>query len=146
MYGPNPIKCPYPEMTDDIEPGILPLVTALNSTGLVHTFSSCEGHFGPDEQRLRDRNHAEVRFLPASSASTPGTLPDHWLGTLLTRFKIHHGLMPVTVIGYKLFTPTGEATIDETYVIELRPFNRFDPPAAKRADIDRAVRQLAGLV
>ena len=128
-------------MTNNIEPGILPLVTVLNRTGLVQTFSSCEGHFGPDEQRLRDRNHAEVRFLPV-----PGTLPDQWLGTLLARFKTHHGLMPVTVTGYKLFTPTGETTVDETYVIELRPFNRFDPPATKRADIDRAVGQLAGIL
>src|ERR1700693_5264825 len=30
----------------EIEPGILPLVVALNSTGLFETFSSCEGHFG----------------------------------------------------------------------------------------------------
>ena len=124
-----------------IESGILPLVEALNRTGLVQTFSSCEGHFSPDEQRLRDRNHAEIRFLPM-----PGTLPDQWLGTLLARFKIRHGLMPVTVIGYKLFTPIDETTVDETYVIELRPFNRFDPPTTKRADIDRAVRQLTDLI
>lgn len=119
----------------------------MNHTGLVETFSSCEGHFAPEEQRLRDRNHAEVRFLPA-----PGTLSgsetslNYWLGTLLARFKAQHSLMPVTVIGYKLFTPIGEATVDETYVLELRPFNRFDPPATKRADIDRAVLQLALLV
>lgn len=132
---------------DDIEPGILSLVEALNKTGLVETFSSCEGHFAPDEQRMRDRNHAEVRFIPA-----PGTLPGveiklkQWLGTLLARFKTRHGVMPVTVVGYKLFTPIDEKTVDETYVIELRPFNRFDPPATKRADIDRAVRQLAKLM
>ncbi|RYF72610.1 MAG: hypothetical protein EOO39_11855 [Cytophagaceae bacterium] len=133
--------------TDFIEPGVLPLVEALNKTELVQTFSSCEGHFAPDEQQLRDRNHAEVRFLPA-----PGTLPgsetklEHWLGTLLVRFKTRHGLMPVTVVGYKLFTPIDEETVDETYVIELRPFNRFDQPDTKRADINRAVRQLADLM
>ncbi|WP_375444229.1 hypothetical protein [uncultured Fibrella sp.] len=126
---------------NDIEPGILPLVEALNRTGLVQTFSSCEGHFTPDEQRLRDRNHAEVRFLPAS-----GKLPDQWVGTLLARFKSRHGLMPVTVVGYKLFTPIDEATVDETYVLELRPFNRFDPPATKRSDIDRAILQLVELI
>ncbi len=132
---------------DDIEPGILPLVEALNKTGLVQTFSSCEGHFSPSDQRLRDRNHAEVRFLPAS-----GTLPvtdagiEQWLGTLLAQFKSRHGLMPVTVVGYKLFTPIDETTVETTYVLELRPFNRFDPPATKRSDIDRAVLQLAALV
>lgn len=135
-------------MTDNnIEPGIWPLVEALNRTGFIQTFSSCEGHFTADEQRLRDRNHAEVRFLPAS-----GTLPvaiadlERWLGTLLARFKTRHGLMPVTVVGYKLFTPIDEVTVDETYVLELRPFNRFDPPATKRADIDRAVLQLTELM
>ncbi len=130
--------------TDDIEPGILPLVEAMNKTGLVQTFSSCEGHFHPDEQRLRDRNHAEVRFLPASGTSpVNGVDVDKWLGTLLAKFKARHGLMPVTVAGYKLFTPIDETTVEETYVVELRPFNRFEPPVTKRADIDRAIRQLA---
>lgn len=124
-----------------IEPGIWPLVDALNQTGIVQTFSSCEGHFAPEEQRLRNRNHAEVRFLPVPNASV-----EHWLGTLLIRFKTRHGLMPVTVVAYKLFTPIDDATVDETYVLELRPFNRFDPAATKRADVDRAVRQLAALV
>ncbi|MEZ0486726.1 hypothetical protein [Fibrella aquatica] len=124
-----------------IEPGILPLVDALNRTGLLQTFSSCEGHFAPEEQRMRDRNHAEVRFLPEPNARL-----EPWLGTLLTRFKTCHGLMPVTVTGYKLFTPIDEEAVDETYVIELRPFNRFDPPVTKRADVDRAVLQLAALI
>ncbi|MBO0952168.1 hypothetical protein [Fibrella forsythiae] len=130
-----------------IEPGIRPLVEALNKTGLLETFSSCEGHFAPDEQQMRDRNHAEVRFVPAPGA-LPGTETtlEHWLGTLLARFKTRHGLMPVTVTGYKLFTPIDEETVEETYVIELRPFNRFDQPATRRADIDRAVRQLADLM
>ena len=32
--------------TNAIEPRIRPLVSVLNATGLVTTFSSCEGHFG----------------------------------------------------------------------------------------------------
>ena len=128
-------------MPIDIEPGIFPLVEALNKTGLVRTFSSCEGHFGPHEQTLRDRNHAEVRFVPAEGISASKV--ERWLGTLLNRFKTRHGLMPVTVIGYKLFTPLGDDTTDETFVLELRPFNRFDPPDTKRTDVDRAVLQLS---
>ncbi|XWW48347.1 hypothetical protein JYG30_14450 [Fibrella sp. USSR17] len=131
----------------DIEPGILPIVEAMNRTGLIHTFSSCEGHFTPDEQRMRDRNHAEVRFLPAIADLPAGSqLIDTWLGTLLARFKVRHGIMPVTAVGYKLFTPIDEETVEETYVLELRPFNRFDQPATKRADIDRASQQLAHLI
>ena len=127
----------------DLEPGIAPLVVALNQTGVVQSFSSCEGHFDP-HPGLRDRSHAEVRLLPA-----PGTLPgavEAWLGTVLTRFKARHGLLPVTVVGYKLFTPLDADTVEETYVLELRPFNRHDPPATRRADIDRATQQLAALV
>ncbi|MBO0937025.1 hypothetical protein J2I47_10760 [Fibrella sp. HMF5335] len=123
----------------DIEPGILSLVEALNKTGLVRTFSSCEGHFDPKDQTLRDRNHAEVRFVPADGVAVETV--ESWLGGLLNRFKTRHGLMPVTVVGYKLFTPVGEDDIDETFVLELRPFNRFDPPATKRQDVNRAVEQ-----
>ncbi len=129
---------------DDIEPGILPLVEALNKTGLVRTFSSCEGHFDPQDQTLRDRNHAEVRFVPAEGGDA--TTVEIWLGNLLSQFKTRHGLMPVTVVGYKLFTPLGDGAIDETFVLELRPFNRFDPPATKRLDIDRAVAQVTKVV
>ena len=125
----------------EIEPGILPLVEALNGTGLVRTFSSCEGHFDPRDQTLRDRNHAEVRFVPAEGVSVGAV--ENWLGGVLSRFKTRHGLMPVTVVGYKLFTPLGGVAIDETFVLELRPFNRFDPPATKRQDVDRAVGQAA---
>jgi hypothetical protein len=45
------------------------------------------------------------------------------------------------VIGYKLFTPVDEA-VAVTFVLELRPFNRFDTPAIKRSDIDWAIGQL----
>lgn len=124
----------------DIEPGILPLVEVLNKTGLVRTFSSCEGHFEPHEQILRDRNHAEVRFVPAEGVDV--LTVETWLGDLLSQFKARHGLLPVTVVGYKLFTPIGDGAIDETFVLELRPFNRFDPPATKRLDMDRAVEQV----
>jgi hypothetical protein len=126
---------------DDIEPGILPLVEALNRTGLVRTFSSCEGHFDPHEQTLRNRNYAEVRFVPDDGVGAEAV--EKWLGGLLSQFKARHGLMPVTVVGYKLFTPLGDGAIDETFVLELRPFNRFDPPATIRRDMERAVEQVA---
>lgn len=124
---------------NDIEPRIRPLVDALNATGLVRTFSSCEGHFEPHEQTLVNRNHAEVRFVPAGGVSVEQveTTVGQWLAT----YKKKHGLVPVRVIGYKLFTPTDDE-IDVTFVIELHPFNRFDPPARKRTDTDRAVAQV----
>ncbi len=126
-----------------IEPKILPLVEALNKTGLVQTFSSCEGHFAPDEQQLRDRNHAEVRFLPAPGVTAKQV--ETALGEWLVGFKTKHGIFPVQVIGYQLFTPVDEAA-EVTFVLELRPFNRFDSPATKRSDTDRAIEQLQKVV
>ncbi len=50
--------------TNVIEPRIRPLVSALNATGLVTTFSSCEGHFGRvDKESLNVRENANVRFV-----------------------------------------------------------------------------------
>lgn len=132
-----------PYLAHSIEPLILPLVEALNETGLVQTFSSCEGHFGPDEQQLRDRNHAEVRFLPAPGITAEQV--ETILGQWLIEFKQRHGILPVQVIGYKLFTPLDE-TIDVTFVLEIRPFNRFDTPATKRSDTNRAIGQLVEVV
>ncbi|ADB37669.1 hypothetical protein [Spirosoma linguale] len=129
---------------EDIEPRIRPLVDALNKTGLVRTFSSCEGHFSPEEQTLVDRNHAEVRFVPAEGVGVPEI--DMFIGRILAQFKSRHGLLPVKVTAYKLFTPIDEENVEETYVFDLRPFNRFDPPDRKRADVDRAITQVVRLM
>lgn len=128
----------------DIEPQIHPLVDALNQTGIVRTFSSCEGHFSPAEQTLVDRNHAEVRFIP--NEHVPIHKVEALLTYLLTRFKIRHGLIPINVIGSKRYTPMDEATVEETFVLELRPFNRFDSSDRKRADTDRAIQQVIQLI
>lgn len=129
---------------DAIEPKIRPLVNALNQTGLLRTFSSCEGHFSPDEQTLVDRNRAEVRFVPAEGISTEQV--EHLVASIVRQCKQRHGLIPTTVIGYKLFTPLDDETVEETFVLELRPFNRFDPPDRKRADVDRAIEQVVAVV
>ncbi|GAB3014290.1 hypothetical protein [Spirosoma pulveris] len=129
---------------EDIEPRIRPLVDALNKTGLVRTFSSCEGHFTPKEQTLVDRNHAEVRFVPADGVTVQDI--EKLVAFLLTRFKTRHGLLPVKVTAYKLYTPIDAHEIEETFVIELKPFNRFDSPDRKRDDVDRGIGQLVGLI
>ncbi|GAB4043964.1 hypothetical protein [Spirosoma jeollabukense] len=127
-----------------IEPKIRPLVDALNATGLVRTFSSCEGHFSPEEQTLVDRNHAEVRFVPADAV--PVEAIEKLLTFILTRFKSRHGLLPVNVAAHKLYTPVDDEAVEETFVLQLRPFNRFDPPDRKRADVDHAIDQVEKLV
>jgi hypothetical protein len=131
-------------MMDDLEPKIEPLVNALNKTGLVRTFSSCEGHYAPFEQTLVDRNQAEVRFVPADGVLVESV--EKLLSYILTRFKARHGLIPVKTTAYKLYTPVDDEAVDQTFVIELRPFNRFDSPDRKRADTDRAIEQVIELI
>lgn len=128
---------------NELEPGIRPLVDALNATGLVRTFSSCEGHYGPEEQTMVDRNLAYVRFMPAGGVSAEQV--ETALGRWLVTYKKKHGLLPVRVIGYKLFTPIDD-DIDVTFVIELHPFNRFDSPGCQRTDTDRAVARVVALL
>ena len=129
---------------NDIEPRIRPLVDALNASGLVSTFSSCEGHFDPSEQTLVDRSMAFVRFVSAEGVSAGQV--ELLITYLLTRFKARHGLVPINLTGYKLYTPLTDEAIEETFVLELRPFNRFDSPDRKRVDIDRAVAQVVALL
>ncbi|MFD2574097.1 hypothetical protein ACFSUS_25905 [Spirosoma soli] len=128
---------------DELEPKIRPLVEALNATKIVCTFSSCQGHYAPDEQTIVDRNRAEVRFIPAESVAVATV--EKLLTYILIQFKARHGLIPINVIGYKLFTPIDEA-VEETFVLELRPFNRFDPPDRKRSDTDRAIEQVVHIL
>ncbi|MBD2754194.1 hypothetical protein IC230_14900 [Spirosoma sp. BT704] len=129
---------------DELEPKIRPLVEALNKTGLLRTFSSCEGHFDPGEQTIVDRNRAEIRFVPADNVSANDV--EKLLASVLTQFKTRHGLLPVHLTAYKLYTPIDEDSTEETFVLELRPFNRFDPPDRKRSDTDRAIEQTTKLV
>lgn len=124
----------------ELEPKIRPLVDALNKTGLVRTFSSCEGHYRPDEQTLVDRNQAEVRFVPTDGIAVDQV--EKWLATVLTRFRTRHGLIPINLTAYKLYTPIDEETVEEAFVLAVKPFNRFDPPDRKRADTDRAITQV----
>jgi len=129
---------------DDLEPRIRPLVDALNRTGVVRTFSSCEGHYEPQEQTLVDRTFGFVKFVPVDGGTEQSV--ESFLGALLARFKARHGLMPIHLLGYKLFTPLDEEAVETSFVLELRPFNRFDPPAVKRSDTDRAIERLVRLM
>ncbi len=127
-----------------IEPRILPLVEALNQTGIVQTFSSCEGHYEPHEQTLADRNLAFVRFVPAPGMAIEQV--EMWLTEVLAMFKDRHGLLPMHLLGYQAYTPIGEGQTERTFVLELRPFSRFEPPDTKRTDTDRAIGQVVRLV
>ena len=134
-------------MIKEIEPRIRPLVDALNATGILETFSSCEGHFGEREQELTDRNRADVRFDPAPGVSE-ATI-EFFLSYLITEFIEESGIHPVSISAHKLYTPYDKEVgpeVDAVYVLELSPFDRFDPPEQVRKDIDAGIASATRVV
>lgn len=130
---------------DLIEKGILPLVKAINETNLFSSFSSCEGHFGDNEQdQCMDRNKADVRFDPESSTSL-GQI-EHFITYLITEFNNKHGFDPIVLTGYKSYAPDDNYNSNFFFVIQLAPFDRSVSSRQKRHDTDRAVLQAAEVV
>ncbi len=130
----------------EIEPKILPLVQALNSTGLVSTFSSCEGHF--DEiSRFNDHNKADVRFDPEDNISDYDI--EKFISYIITRFSNLHSFSPVIATAHKLYGPTGPEEnkgIDFVYVLQLIPFDQGDSSINKRQYIDKAILDVSAIV
>lgn len=90
----------------EIELKILPLVQALNSTGLVSTFSRFEGHFDTSS-RFNDRNKADVRFDPEDNVSDNDI--QMFISYIITRFRFGnlHSFSPVIATAHKLYAPIG---------------------------------------
>jgi len=131
----------------EIEEKIRPLVDALNETGVLTTFSSCEGHFSLYEQELQDRNYADVRFDLLESISESKL--ELFLTYLMTEFNNKHSFTPVQLTAFKYYIPTmgsDELKIDASYMIKIEPFDRFDSPEIKRSNVDVAILQATELV
>jgi len=114
----------------EIEPKILPLVQALNSTGLVYTFSSCQGHFD-QFHRFKDKNKAEVRFYPEDNSSKNEI--EKFFCYLLSKFNDQYGFSPVILSAYKLYTslkPNENETVDLTdwYLLSTKGEQIFNFP------------------
>ncbi len=130
----------------EIEPQILPLVQALNSTGLVHTFSSCQGHFDT-YNRFHNHHKADVRFDPADGISDYDI--EKFISSIITRFNNQHSFSPVTLTAHKLYAPINpgeDKEIDYVYVLELIPFDQGVSPEEKRRDIDKAILDATDIV
>lgn len=125
-----------------IEPKILPLVKALNDTGLVKTFSSCQGHYRGTDQKLQDRNFADVRFykLPNASEKELETL----LVSVISDFWYQNSV--VIIEAFKKFIPDPDKKNEPMYLITLAPLDRFDHPSKKRKDTDQAIKMATNLV
>lgn len=131
-----------------IEPKILPLVNAINNLGIVKTFSSCEGHYNKEEQRMMNRNKADVRFNALDNISLDTV--EHFIVYLMTEFNFQHSFGPITLTGYKLYLPTTHPEkkyeVDYTFIVKIEPFDRFDESGTKRKETDVAILQATKLV
>ena len=127
----------------DIEPRILPLVTAINQTGLFTTFSSCEGHFEPKQQTIDDRNQADVRFERKKGVSEKRA--DDFLHFLVNEYPL--GLILAGLSVYKIYAPFHPLnTANYVYVIQIEPYDRFDTPERKRAETDEGIDMLLSII
>lgn len=95
----------------EIEPKILPLVDALNTTGMLQTFSSCAGHFS---DARHGRHIADVRFY--ANEDTPNEKIEHFLTRIVTDFNDLHSFSPVTIFASKNFTPF--ARLEREFTVE----------------------------
>lgn len=128
-----------------IEEKILPLVAALNDTGILYTCSSCQGHFEESDQELQDRNKADVRFDPADNISLDEI--EKFINYIFVEFNERESFSPISMRPYKLYIPHQEGEeADFVFVIELEPFDRFDAPLKKRVAIDNAINVLTVIV
>ena len=126
-----------------IEPSILPLVIAISQTGLFTTFSSCEGHFEPNQQTINDRNRADVRFERRKGVSEKRA--NAFLYFLVNQYPL--GLIRAGLSVYKIYTPFHPLnTADYVYVIQIAPFDRFDTPQHKRAETDEGIDMLLSII
>jgi len=126
-----------------IEPRILPLVNAINQTGLFTTFSSCEGHFSPGEQTTQDRNSADVRFERKKGVSEKSA--NAFLYFLVNQYPI--GLIRAGLSVYKIYTPFHPLnSADYVYVIQIAPYDRFDTSQHKRAETDEGIDKLLSII
>ena len=126
-----------------IEPRILPLVNAINQTGLFTTFSSCEGHFAPGEQTIDDRNRADVRFKRRKGISEKRA--NDFLYFLVNQYPL--GLIRAGLSVYKIYTPFHPLnSADYVYVIQIAPYDRFDTPENKRVETDEGIDMLLGII
>lgn len=135
----------------NIEPRILPLVEALNATGLVRTFSSCEGHFGDtNRDEIMDREKATVAFelLPGVVEAQLGSLFHHVFEELTSS---PHALDTVFSVS-KRYSPywnehgDGVAGIEENYWFTMSPFDRWSSPETKRSKADGVIKLVAAAV
>jgi hypothetical protein len=134
-----------------IEPGIRPLVDALNETGLLETFSSCEGHFGEENSTgdFSDRTKAEVRAYVRNGVAEGDVeqlvlhvLSDHMDGNLKWEASLH-------VWKEYIADPRDDnltQPLDSFFVFTICPFDPQGSDTLKRHVVDKLITATAASV
>lgn len=125
-----------------IEPGIQPLVNAINYTCLFKTFSSCEGHFEANDQTIDDRTKAAVRFELLKKSSLKNA--EQFIHYVIEEFG--NGILPCCLRAYKLYVPKVPGQKHFVFVIEIIPVNRFNSPGIKRQITDRGIKRTVRII
>jgi hypothetical protein len=129
-----------------IEPSVLPLVKALNDTGIVSTFSSCEGHYG-DTTEVMDREKAEVRF--DAEEDIEENQVEKMIRYIISEYAKSPEQWKCSLIATKYYIPQIEddgTDDDHCFILSIKPFNRFDKDAKKRSDTDICIIKIAEIV
>ncbi len=122
-----------------IEPRIRPLVEALNGTGLVQTFTSCEGHFG-DHQPARwpGREQANVGFFLRRGVSECSVA--RLFGAVLAEYRRRGGDGVDLTIAKHYVAALDETDIPEVFFdFTIRPSDLGAACDAKRDLTDRCL-------
>ncbi len=130
-----------------IEPRIRPLVDALNATGLVQTFTSCEGHFADGaSQPSPDRERANVGFF--LSAGAPEQELARLFGAMLAEQQRSEPTEAELAIA-KRYLPSLDGTdvAEVFFEVTIRPSRSLQTSAeAKRAATDRCLAVVVAAV
>lgn len=122
-----------------IEPRIRPLVDALNATGLVQTFTSCEGHYGDGRPASSTkREQANVGFFLREG------VPERELARLFGTVFAEHQLRgargaELTIARHHLPPLDGAGAPEAFFDITVRPADPGASRAAKREATDRCL-------
>jgi hypothetical protein len=127
-------------LLNSIEPRIRALVDALNGTGLVQTFTSCEGHYGyrgpPGDFTIREQ--ASVGFFLGRGVSEQEVV--RFFGKVLAGYHFHAVRGAVFEVAKRYVAPLDGTDAPEVYFdFTIRPFDPHASNVAKRISTDRAL-------
>ena len=131
----------------NIELRILPLVKAINETGLFRTFSSCEGHFGHhDPDNFTDMENANVSFDPVEGISEDRI--ESFFARVFADHRNSQTKWEATLSICKYYVPSeeGRLPIQYHYRFEIHPFNPYESNEEKRRHVDILIEEVTNNV